>query len=292
VTTLRDLRRRLAEEYPDARPLVERDAQRLAHPVPTGIAALDRMLPGGGLPRGKLTAWAPDGGAAAVLRAACRAALAAGERAAWIDVSRTATFGWAAGLGGRDAGLGDREPHSNPSFPRKRESRSALHATGEIPAFAGMTVTREAQPLVVHPPDRLSALRGAELLLRSGAFGLVVLEGADALGAEVVRLTRAARDGGGAFVALTASTSMAALRVTSRLVTHGTTRAGRGAIDDGLSWQSDPFGDPASFRTVRAEVRARSLGWNAKATLRFRVAPYELRCAVEPGVDRRGASRP
>jgi hypothetical protein len=154
------------------------------------------------------------------------------------------------------------------------------------------------QPLVVHPPDRLSALRGAELLLRSGAFGLVVLEGADALGAEVVRLTRAARDGGGAFVALTASTSMAALRVTSRLVTHGTTRAareGRGAGDegqpDGLSWQSDPFGDPASFRTVRAEVRARSLGWNAKATLRFRVAPYELRCAVEPGVDRRGASR-
>jgi len=110
-----------------------------------------------------------------------------------------------------------------------------------------------------------------------------------------VRLTRAAREGGGAFVALTTATSMAALRVTSRLIVHGTTRdarAGRGAMDDGLSWQSDPFGDPASFRTVRAEVRARSLGWNAKATLRFRVAPYELRCALEPGVDRRGASRP
>lgn len=136
------------------------------------------------------------------------------------------------------------------------------------------------QPLLVHPPDRLTALRGAELLLRSGAFGLVVLEGAEAIGTEIVRLTRSARDGGGAFVALTPATSMAALRITSRLITHG------------ASCQSDPFGEPAVFRSVRAEVRARSLGWNAKATLRFRVAPYELRHALEPGVDRRGASRP
>jgi hypothetical protein len=284
ATTLRDLRRRLAEEYPDARPLVERDAQRLAVPVPTGIEALDRALPGGGFPRGKLTAWTPDGGAAAVLRAACRAVMAAGERAAWIDGSRTATFGWAGGSGEREA--------FRPQGAMMKHGPTGIRGGDNAAAVRPDPRSPDLIPLVVHPPDRLSALKGAELLLRSGAFGLVVLEGADALGPEVVRLTRAARDGGGAFVALTTVGSMAALRVTSRLVTHGSAHRSGPSEEDGLRWQSDPFGDPASFRSVRAEVRIRSLGWNAKASLVFRVAPYELRCAVEPGVDRRGASRP
>ena len=75
------LRQLLEQRFPDALPVTHRTAGGVA----TGIAALDRALPGGGLPRGKLAAWAPGGGATAALRSACRAALERGERAAWVD---------------------------------------------------------------------------------------------------------------------------------------------------------------------------------------------------------------
>ena len=57
--------------------------------VATGIAALDKILPNGGLPRGRLSVWAPQGGATAILRAACHSVVAGGERAAWIDGDNT-----------------------------------------------------------------------------------------------------------------------------------------------------------------------------------------------------------
>ena len=53
----------------------------------TGVGALDRVLPGGGLPRGRLSVWAPGGGATAVLRSACVAGVDRGERVAWVDGS-------------------------------------------------------------------------------------------------------------------------------------------------------------------------------------------------------------
>ena len=81
MSTVAAVRQLLEQRYPDAAPL----PRRVAPVVPTGIAPLDAILPGGGFPRGKLIAWHSEGGAAAVLRAACRAVLAAGERAAWID---------------------------------------------------------------------------------------------------------------------------------------------------------------------------------------------------------------
>ena len=49
------LRQLLTERFPDARPLVERDAERLARPIASGIGVLDAALPGGGFPRGKLS---------------------------------------------------------------------------------------------------------------------------------------------------------------------------------------------------------------------------------------------
>lgn len=126
----------------------------------------------------------------------------------------------------------------------------------------------------------MAALRCAEALLASGAFALVVLDGAEAVGTETVRLVRAVREGGGAFVALTERGSMAALRITSRLDPHG------------VRWRPGPFGDPAELVEVRAEVRVRALGWNARAELRFPVMRYDLRDALEPGPDRRGAGSP
>ncbi|GJG88278.1 hypothetical protein tb265_34590 [Gemmatimonadetes bacterium T265] len=252
LRAIEDVRRLLAEQFPDARPLVERDAGRLARPVPTNVPGLDRALPGGGLPRGKLTAWAPAAGAATVLRSACRAAIAGGERAAWIDGTETLTYGW-----GRP--VADAEPE----------------ATGRAEGD-------DALPLLVQPSDRMNALRCAELVLRSGAFALVVLElaaGSEPAGTETVRLTRATRDGGAALVVLTERGSMAALRVTSRLILHG------------VRWQRGPFGAAVPTQ-VRAEVRARALGWNERAEVTLAVAAYDVRDALDPRpADRRGCAR-
>ncbi len=77
------LRALIEQRFPDATPLTG-GAQTTEH-VATGIAALDQVLPNGGLPRGRLSVWAPHGGSTAILRASCQAVVAQGERAAWID---------------------------------------------------------------------------------------------------------------------------------------------------------------------------------------------------------------
>ena len=61
--------------------------------VPTGIAELDAALPGGGLPRGRLTEIAGTrgwgGGKATVARRIAESALGRGEWVAYIDATRT-----------------------------------------------------------------------------------------------------------------------------------------------------------------------------------------------------------
>jgi hypothetical protein len=226
---LRELRRLLVERAPDAVPVTHRTAL----PVPTGIGALDAILPGGGLPRGRLTVWMPSGGSTAVLRASCHAAVAAGERAAWVDGAGTVIgASWQEG------------------------------------------------PLLVRPKSRKGALQSAAELLRSGAFALVVLAGAEPEGTETVRLSRAVREGGGAFVALTANASLASVRLTSRILPHS------------YRWRRDPFGDPAEVQDATVQVRARSLGWNAHTQFRLPVMRYDLRLSLDPKLaDRRGDTR-
>ena len=90
--TVLALRQLLRQRFPDAAPLAER-----ADAVATGLGAVDAALPGGGFPRGRLTAWASDGGATAVLGATCLTTVARGERAAWIDAAGVAGPGWEAG---------------------------------------------------------------------------------------------------------------------------------------------------------------------------------------------------
>ncbi|MHB1170392.1 MAG: hypothetical protein ACYC28_14035 [Longimicrobiales bacterium] len=95
ASPLHALRQAIEQRFPDALPL-----HHAATPscVTTGIGALDALLPGSGLPRGRLTSWAPGGGSSAVLRSACSAVIARGERAAWIDGARTVTAdGWTRG---------------------------------------------------------------------------------------------------------------------------------------------------------------------------------------------------
>ncbi len=77
VAVLKEL---LEQRFPDAVPV----RQGTTAVVATGIGALDGVLPGSGLPRGRVTVWS-GGGATAVLRSVSEAAVGRGERAVWVD---------------------------------------------------------------------------------------------------------------------------------------------------------------------------------------------------------------
>ena len=92
---LDELRQTLAQRYPDALPLQPGAAGAVA----TGLGPVDALIPGGGLPRGRVTAWASGGGSTAVLLSACQTALSRGERAAWVDVAGVMTAeSWRGGV--------------------------------------------------------------------------------------------------------------------------------------------------------------------------------------------------
>ena len=226
VARLREL---LEKQFPDAAPITRRSTDQVA----TGIQVLDEALPSGGLPRGRLSVWAPHGGATAILRAACQGTVAGGERAAWIDGDHTVA--------------------------------GAFWVEG---------------PLLVRPKTRRHTLRAGEELLRCGGFALVVLAGVEPLGTETVRLTRAAREGGSAFVTITTRVTLSSLRLVSRILPHS------------YRWRRTPFGDPAEAQEVVVRVRARAPGWNASAQFPIPVTRHELRLSLEPDLaDRRGVSR-
>jgi hypothetical protein len=79
------LRALIEQRFPDAVPIT----RGIARPVASGIPEMDRALPKGGFPLGRLSVCAPHGGITAILRAACRNATRDGERAAWVDAGRT-----------------------------------------------------------------------------------------------------------------------------------------------------------------------------------------------------------
>lgn len=185
------------------------------------------------MPRGRLSVWVPQGGATAILLAACHSAAGTGERAAWID------------------GLGT--------------------ISGQF---------WEEGPILVRPANRRNSLRAAEELLRCGGFSIMVLTGSEPAGTEMVRLSRAAREGGTAFVALTTHTSMASLRLMSRI------------LPESYDWKRTPFGEPAEAASARIRVNAQSLGWNRKTELQIPVVSFNGRTALEPGLgDRRGLKK-
>jgi recombination protein RecA len=131
-------------------------------PLPTGIAELDALLVGRGIPRGRLTeiTGASGSGRTSMLRTLVTAVATGGRWVAYIDATRT--------LAPRDwAHIGS-----------------------------------ERAPLwIIRPTTSARAAWCADLLLRSGAFALVVLDGAPPMSRVLaVRLTRLARDVGAAFV--------------------------------------------------------------------------------------------
>jgi hypothetical protein len=163
---------------------IERLGARPAAPGPvasTGVPALDALLPGGGLPRGRVVEWLGprSSGKTALLRAGLARLRGVGESVAWIDAGRT------------------------------------LYA----PDWADL-VPGEGEFWVVRPRDEVEMAWCADLLLRSGAFGAVALHGPGGAGggAEVlrrsatVRLQRLAEEAGALFVVL-GEVRLAALRL-------------------------------------------------------------------------------
>lgn len=229
MSAVEALRRRIEERFPDALPL----AHATVGAVGVGIAAVDALLPGGGLPRGRLTAWAAGGGGNAVLRAACAAAVARGERAAWIDGADAVTAdGWSAG------------------------------------------------PLLLRPGGEVEALVCAEELLQSGGFALVVVTGLGRSAARCgVRLSRAAKAGGGGLVMVGPATEVAALRVACAI------------MPEGWRWRADAFGGCGEAASVRIRLEARALGWSGATSFELPVWTHAQRTALDPLlVDRRGVT--
>jgi recombination protein RecA len=131
-------------------------------PLPSGIAELDALLVGRGIPRGRLTEITGAGGSGrtSMLRTLVTAVATGGRWVAYIDATRTlAPRDWA-------------------------------------------HVGSERAPLwMVRPANPARAAWCADLLLRSGAFALVVMDGAPPISRVLaVRLTRLAHDVGAAFV--------------------------------------------------------------------------------------------
>src|SRR3954468_14853955 len=86
-TSVAALRALIQQKFPDATPLTG-GSQTTEH-VATGIDALDKVFPNGGLPRGRLSVWAPRGGVTAILRAACHPIVPPGGASAGIDGDHT-----------------------------------------------------------------------------------------------------------------------------------------------------------------------------------------------------------
>ncbi len=155
MSALALLRQQLAEVIDGARPP--------APGLPSGIPALDALLVGGGLPRGKLTELVgPAGqGKTTVARAMALAAADAGHWVAWIDATRTCAPRDLAPLGDHDG------------------------------------------TWVIRPGDPARASWAADILLRAGAFGLVILDRAPLLPRAVaVRLGLLARESDAVLLAL------------------------------------------------------------------------------------------
>lgn len=187
--------------------------------LPSGIPPLDRLLNGGGLPRGRLTEIVgPRGsGKTTLVRRLVEAAIGRKQWVAYVDATRT--------LAPRDW------------------------------AHLDLPGPRDGGLWMVRPHDAARGAWCADVLLRSGAFPLVVLDGAPALSRPVaVRLTRLARDAGAALVILSDATRGTLVGSALRLRVEKTTpsRGGGGprTRPAGTRWRRSPGGAGATDGTL------------------------------------------
>lgn len=142
----------------------------------TGLAALDRALASGGLPRGRLSEIVGATGKLTLLRPIVEAAAQRDECVVYIDASRT--------LAPRD--------------------------------WAGI-----ANLTVIRPPEAAQAAWCADVLLRSAAFSLVVLDSAPTISRAIaVRLTNLARESNAALVIVAGAAGESATRLGGAVRLH------------------------------------------------------------------------
>ncbi len=230
--------------------------------LPTGIATLDAVLQGGGLPRGRLTeiVGAPGSGKTTIARAVVEATVADHGWVAYVDAQRT--------LDPRDwVHLGDAE---------------------------GVWMIR--------PHDATRAAWCADVLLRSGAFALVVLDGAPTLTkSAAVRLTRLARDSSAAFVILGDRTGGAsqlggAVRLVVERPTPGSRRSCRPERSGRSERHEGPARDSGGTNGTGEQIRTIAVRVEKGGTLRTvevscAVAVARRLCAHPEVPDRRGVAR-
>jgi hypothetical protein len=148
------------------------------------------------------------------------------------------------------------------------------------PATATLTgAAWRTGPLLVQPTDPLAALRAAEELARSGGFALVVADGVEPDASRMVRVSRAAHEGGAALVLLTNASAVATLRLRSRPLVTPRASAGR-------------LGEPLAPRAVQVRIEARASGWQASTTIALAVWHDDHRLSLDlEHPDRRGERR-
>ena len=134
-----------------------------------------------------------------------------------------------------------------------------------------------AGPLLVRPATDVIALRAALDLTRSGGFALVVLDGTDPDRTELVRLARAAHEGGTALVLLSRASSLATLRIKSQ------------PLVERYVWRRSILGDADALETVQLQVEARASGWLRQGVISLPLWHDELRLSPDLALpDRRG----
>ena len=220
----------------------------VAPALPTGIASLDAVLLGGGLPRGRLTeiVGSTGSGKTTLARALVEQTVASHGWVAYIDAQRT--------LDARDwVHLGDAE---------------------------GVWMIR--------PHDATRAAWCADVLLRSGAFALVLLDGAPLLTrATAVRLTRLARESNAAFVVLGDRVGAATqLGGAVRLVVERTAST---SSPPRRSRKATEHDDENAIRTIG--VRVDKGGTLKTVEVRCAIAVARRLCAHSEVPDRRGVAR-
>jgi hypothetical protein len=219
----------------------------------TGIAELDAALSRRGIPRGRLTevTGARGSGKATLLRRMVMEAISRGLGVAYVDASRTLA---------------------------PRDWASVADEAGD--AF-----------WVVRPKQ---ASRGAwctDVLLRSGAFALVVLDGAPPLTRSIaVRLTRLAHDAAAALVVVGGDNSQPSM-ISGALRLH-VSRIRRKSRHDIASAGADPPTPPGVMtRWMTITVEKGGRGQRQTVEVEHAVSVAHRLCAHPEVPDRRGAAR-
>jgi hypothetical protein len=228
--------------------------------LPTGVSELDDILPSNGIPRGRLTELLGTRGAGrtTLLRRIVQSVVSSGLWVAYIDASRTLA----------------------PQFWAHRGSKNILW--------------------VVRPPPA-DAKRGAwcaDVLLRSGAFALVVLDGAPTLTRPIaVRLSRLARDSNSAFIVTSDERSAAlmggALRLRLRALREPRTQGAHPRRTQGTRETRGTHTTPALRRArERRFLIEMEKGGSPKHVEVSCAIEVESRLCAHPAVpDRRGVAR-